>query len=165
MGAIQFIAPAASNATSYNLYYLGSKMTFSKLASGTYTYSVRATETSGSQSVAHTLVSKTFKVAPPSISSAGLTVPTTLTKGNGFGVYGTVTANKVKTVSMAVYSVAGVKQFGVTITPGTASNNLHNQDAKMTFRSLPAGKFTYRVAVTNTDGITKYVISKAFTVQ
>ena len=39
-----------------------------------------------------------------------------------------------------------------------------NKCKELTFRKLPAGKYIYRVCVTDGNGVSKYVISTSFTV-
>ena len=137
-------------------------MAFSGLAAGSYTYQVTATDEVKSV----TLVSSTFKVAAATITGSSMTYPTSITKGNTFSIKGTVKAsNTIKTVALSVCSTDGVRQFSASASPNAASYNVHNLDSKMTFKKLGTGKYIYRCAVTDQKGITRYVISKSFTVK
>ena len=90
----------------------------------------------------------------------------TLTKGKTFSVKGTVSSgNKVAKVVVSVHSVDGTKQFSASASPNAASYNINKLDSYMTFRKLPAGKYIYRVCVTDGNGVSKYVISTSFTVE
>lgn len=161
-GKVRFSGSAAPNAKSYSLYLLDGKMAFSGLAAGSYTYQVTATDEVKSV----TLVSSTFKVAAATITGSSMTYPTSITKGNTFSIKGTVKAsNTIKTVALSVCSTDGVRQFSASASPNAASYNVHNLDSKMTFKKLGTGKYIYRCAVTDQKGITRYVISKSFTVK
>ena len=161
-GNVKFSAQATPNSKSYSLYLLDSKMSFSKLAAGKYTLTVSARDAK----ISKILVQQSFTVSAATISGSSMTYPVSIVSGNTFAVIGTVSAsNKIKNVVLSVYTTAGVKKFSASAAPGTASYNVYNLDSKMTFRKLTKGSYIYRVAVTDTKGITKYVITKSFTVK
>ena len=161
-GNVKFSAQATPNSKSYSLYLLDSKMSFSKLAAGKYTLTVSARDAK----ISKILVQQSFTVSAATISGSSMTYPVSIVSGNTFAVKGTVSAsNKIKNVVLSVYTTAGVKKFSASAAPGTASYNVYNLDSKMTFRKLTKGSYIYRVAVTDTKGITKYVITKSFTVK
>lgn len=162
-GKTAFSATAKPNAKSYSFYNLDAKMTFSKLAAGSYVIRITATDSKGTK----TLVNQKFTAVNATFSSSSMVYPTgTRTKGKPFQVGGTVTgAVTLKNVELSVYTIDGVKKFSASATPNAKKYNVFNLDSKMTFKSLPAGKYIYRVKVTDVNNVTKYMISTYFTVK
>ena len=113
-----------------------------------------------------TLVDASFKVATSAgVKGSGLTYPTTLKAGNGFGVKGTISStSNLKKVQLFVYKVDGM----VVLNPGVSLNskiyNVYNLDKKMTFAKLSTGKYLYQVVATDANGVQSYLVSKFFTV-
>ncbi len=161
-GKTAFSKTVSPNAKSYSLFKLDGAMSFSSLAAGSYRLTVKATDAMGTK----TLVNQTFATANATFSSSGLTYPSgTLTKGNAFGISGTVTASgKIKSVELSVYTTDGVKKFAASAAPGTASYDVSKLDSQMTFKSLPVGSYIYRVKVTDKNNVTRFMITKSFKV-
>nr|MBQ6242203.1 hypothetical protein [Lachnospiraceae bacterium] len=161
-GTTMFTASAAPNSKTYSLYSLDSKCTFSKLAAGSYTWTLTATNATECDRW-----TGSFAVKASTVKVTGLTYPKgTLAKGSTFSCKGNVTStSKITKVTMSVYSTDGVKQFEASATPNAKSYNLHNLDAKMTFRKLGAGKYVYRVTIVTQDGISTNLVSSSFTVK
>lgn len=162
-GKTMFSATAKPNAKSYSLFNLDSKMSFSKLSAGSYTIKVTATDSKGTK----TLVNQSFTTTSATFSTSSLVYPSgTLTKGKTFKVSGKVTANaKIKNVELSVYTADGVKKFAASASPNAKTYDVYKLDSKMTFKSLPAGKYIYRVKVTDNNNVTKYVVTMSFTVK
>jgi len=162
-GKVVFSGTAQPNSKSYSLFNLDGKMTFSKLAAGNYVLEVTAKDAVGEK----TLVKHAFAKAPSNIQSSGMVYPSgTLTKGKTFRVSGKVTSNdKLSKVELCVYTTDGKKMFSASANPNATSYDVYGLDSKMTFRQLPAGKYIYRVIVTDTKSVTKYVVSMSFTVK
>lgn len=162
-GKTMFSATATPNAKSYSLYNLDAKMAFSKLAAGSYTILVTATDTKGTK----TLIKQDFTTANATFSSSSLVYPSgTLTKGKTFKVSGKVTANaKIKNVELSVHTTDGVKKFSASASPKVKTYDIYKLDSKMTFKSLPAGKYIFRVKVTDNNNVSKYLVSMSFTVK
>lgn len=162
-GKVVFSGTAQPNSKSYSLFNLDGKMTFSKLAAGNYVLEVTAKDAVGEK----TLVKHAFAKAPSNIQSSGMVYPSgTLTKGKTFRVSGKVTSNdKLSKVELCVYTTDGQKMFSASANPNATSYDVYGLDSKMTFRQLPAGKYIYRVIVTDAKSVTKYVVSMSFTVK
>ena len=162
-GKVAFSGTAQPNSKSYSLFNLDSKMTFSKLAAGKYVLEVVAKDTVGEK----TLVKHEFSRVASNIKSANMVYPSgTLTKGKTFRVSGTVSStDKISKVELCVYNVNGEKMFAATAAPNATSYDVYGLDSKMTFRQLPAGKYIYRVVVTDSKSVTKYAVSMSFTVK
>ena len=162
-GKVVFSGTAQPNSKSYSLFNLDGKMTFSKLAAGNYVLEVTAKDAVGEK----TLVKHAFAKAPSNIQSSGMVYPSgTLTKGKTFRVSGKVTSNdKLSKVELCVYTTDGKKMFSASANPNATSYDVYGLDSKMTFRQLPAGKYIYRVIVTDAKSVTKYVVSMSFTVK
>lgn len=161
-GTQKFAASVNPNSTSYSLYNLDSKMTFSKLPEGNYVYTVTAKDTKETK----TLIKSNFSVKASNITSSGMNYPTTLAKGSYFTIKGTVgSSDKLKSVTAIVHTVNGVKKFSSSVNTNAKTYNVYNLDPKMTFKSLPAGEYIYRVSVVDAKGIEKFVVSKKFVVK
>lgn len=162
-GTIVFSAGATPNSKTYSLYNLDSKMSFGKLTAGTYKFVVTATDETGTV----TLISQNFTCSATDITTASMVYPSgTLTKGKTFRVSGTVKSGKNLTaVELSVHTVDGVKKFSASANPKAKSYNVYNLDKHMLFSKLPAGKYVYRVRVADANGVSKYVITKSFTVK
>jgi len=165
-GKSQFEYTATPWTTSYNVNYLDSYMTFSKLDTGTYTYKIIASDTKTSNVV---LLQKNFTVtssaATASLTLTGATYPTSLTKGTGFKVEGTVKSDySITSVKVGVYSQSGTAQFERTVNPGATSYNINSLDSYMTFSKLNAGTYTYKIVASDTKTSNVVLLQKNFTV-
>lgn len=154
------------NTTSYNLKNLDAYIRFDTLAAGTYYYRITATNSAGTV----TLVDQKFTVgttgvtATPTIKISGQSVPDTMKVGDFFSVKGTVTSDKALTsVSVGVYDSQGTLKTGKTVLVNTTSYNLKNLDAYITFNTLSAGTYYYRIKATNSVG-TVTLIDQKFTI-
>ncbi len=166
----------APNAKTYNLKNLDYAVEFNKLATGTYTYAVIASNAANSN---YTVLSKKFTVTDANGNTVpnqnttqddltitgGTVVPATLAVGQVLGVQGTVTsATNMTALTVGVYDTAGNFRTGKTINPAAKTYNLKNLDYAVEFNKLPAGSYVYAVIVTNGTKSNYAVVNKSFTV-
>ena len=172
----------AVNAKTYDLSKLDYAVTFNTLGLGTYTYGVYVSNGTTKNVLA---VKQVFNVtadgkAPAGTStttpaassdtmtvSGGTTVPATLRKGAAVIVKGTVNSasSNLTSVTAGVYDASGKMVTGRTASPGAKSYDLNKLDAGITFNTLAAGTYTYRVYATNGSSSNTLLISQNFTVQ
>lgn len=162
------------NAKSYDLRKLDAYVIFNSLPAGTYTYAVIASNAANSN---YALVSKKFTVgsgggtvAPTSDSitiSGGTTVPSTINKGKGVIVKGTVTSanSNFTSVTVGVYDASGKMVTGKTANPNAKTYNVSALDSAVRFDLLAAGTYTYRVIAANAGNSSYTVVNQTFTVK
>lgn len=98
------------------------------------------------------------------LSIGSYTYPTTLTVGQSFSLKGAITSNyAISKVTVGVYTTSGTAKILATATPNAKSYNVSSLDAKITFNTLPAGTYVYKVIATDTKG-TKTLLTKTFTI-
>ena len=147
---------------SYDLNRLDSAVPISKLASGTYYYTVYAKNSGGRTA---TLLKKQFTVSY--ISTSGASKPTTLKKGSGFVIRGTVSSTyKLAKLHAGIRKSNGSwidgKHFKVS--PGSSKYSLSKMDSKIKFGSLAKGTYYYTVTARDAYTGAKRVINQRFTV-
>ena len=167
----------AVNAKTYDLSKLDYAVTFNKLELGTYTYGVYVSNGTTKNDL---VVKQVFNVtadgkAPASASAStdklaltnGTAVPATLKKGTAVIVKGTVTSasTNLTAVTAGVYDASGKQVTGKTANPAAKTYDLSKLDAAITFNTLPAGSYTYRVYATNSGNSNSLLTSQNFTVQ
>ena len=160
----------------YDLNTLDYIMAFNKLAAGTYTYVVSA---SNAGNAAYTLVSKTFKVGAGNSSSTttasatdkitisgGTNMPATLKAGGAVNVTGIVTSadSNMTSLTVGVYDSAGNLVTGKTVNPASKTYDLKNLDSYVAFHKLSGGNYTYAVIASNAANTNYALVSKSFTV-
>ncbi|MCQ2547473.1 MAG: hypothetical protein MJ145_00545 [Clostridia bacterium] len=155
---------ACPNATSYKLSNLNSKIKFSKLPVGSYTYYIIAKDKNQTK----TLINKKFVVYGNSTMKLSNTpYPVKLKKGVGFVVKGNVISNNVlRFVTVKVLDKNGkeVIRKTVNITSRYAFKyDLFELDSDITISKLKAGKYTYVIKATD-YAKTKTLASKSFTI-
>ncbi len=106
---------------------------------------------------------------PSTLSISGETRPTgNLTQGKGFGIYGTITSNYlINNVTAVVFDQSGnpMSCCNCSYNPNSYSVNLHGKaNNELIFNNLPAGKYTYVVAATDTSPKTIEFFRQEFTV-
>ena len=163
----------APNAKSYNLANLDAYVAFNKLAEGTYTYAVIASNAANTN---YALVSKKFTVgnggggqsntADSLTISGGTVVPDTISVGKAVAIRGTVTSasSNITSLTAGVYDANGKFITGRTVAPNAKTYNLANIDAYISFNTLPAGNYKYAVIATNASNSNYALVSKNFTV-
>lgn len=100
------------------------------------------------------------------LSASGYNYPTTLTPGQAFSIYGTVTSgsSNIKSLTAGVYTTGGTLKTGKTVYPNTRTYSLANVDPYVYFNNLTAGTYVYKVTATNSS-TTATVINRTFTVK
>ncbi|MDE5564659.1 MAG: hypothetical protein K2I93_05850, partial [Oscillospiraceae bacterium] len=164
----------APNAKSYDLKNLDAYIAFNTLPAGKYVYAVIASNAANTN---YALVNKTFTVGTggsttPSTGDAltisgGTVVPSTLTKGRGVSVRGTVTSasSNITSVTVGVYNASGALVTGSTANPNAKSYNVNALDSAVRFDQLAAGTYSYRVVVSNGANSNYAVVNQSFTVR
>ena len=107
--------------------------------------------------------------ATSSFSLTGETYPTSLTKGQSFGLTGTIKSTvTIDRVTVGVYNEDTGKWVDGAVyreyNLGTKTFNITTADPYIKFGTLANGSYTYRVWVKDVKGNSKYVLKKAFTV-
>lgn len=151
---------AIPNAKTYNVNRLDNYVEFNKLTDGTYYYMVFATNAANEN---YMIVNKQFTVGDANSSNSGSTsssakgitltggtsIPETISKGRGVAVRGTITSDStIKAITVAIYDANNKLATSKSVAPNATSYDLKNVDKFITFDKLPAGSYTYRVAVT-----------------
>ena len=173
----QFVTGKTVNprAKSYNLKNLDYAVTFDKLAAGTYTYAVIASNAANTN---YTVLSKKFTVGtqngttptdPPAAASLTITggteVPSNLAVGQLLNVKGTVQSSSTMTsLTVGVYDTSGHFKTGRTINPASKSYDLSKLDYAVEFNKLPKGSYVYAVIITNGEKTNYALVNKSFTV-
>jgi hypothetical protein len=149
-------------------WYVNSYVEFGKLTAGSYTYKITATN----GSVKKTLLSQTFDVtasakAPDGLSAKGCNSPTSLTKGKGYALRGTVLSqsSKITNITAGVYDKNGNMVTGRSYNPKARSVDIKwKVNPYVKFGTLDVGTYTYKIIATNGEG-QKTLLSQEFEVK
>jgi hypothetical protein len=149
-------------------WYVNPYVEFGKLTAGTYTYKITATN----GSVKKTLLSQSFEVTlraktPDGLSAQGCNSPTSLTKGKGFALRGTVLSqsSKITNLTAGVYDKNGNLITGRNYNPKAKSVDIRwKVNPYVKFGTLDAGTYTYKIIATNGEG-QKTLLSQDFEVK
>ena len=146
----------------YNAFYINSAKTTSiinkgKMESGNYM-------TNGAPSNWSNLWKNLGAVTPTKPTISGENYPSTISKGNVFSIYGTISANSpITKVVIGVYDVNGNKAISeASATPNSNSYNIHSLDNYVYFNKLNPGVYNYKISATNSAGTQTW--SKTFVV-
>ena len=160
---------AYPTATSFNVKRLDDFVDFSELQAGTYTYEI--TVTNGTY-VDYKVVNQKFTVSDGSTAttdtlsiSGGTTIPN-IKVGNVVSIRGTVASasSNLKSVTVGVYDSNNKLVTGKTVAPNAKTYNVRNLDAYVSFGSLKAGTYFYKVIATNATHTNYVVVNQKFTV-
>ncbi|MCI7258595.1 MAG: hypothetical protein MR466_04085, partial [Ruminococcus sp.] len=160
---------AYPTATSFNVKRLDDFVDFSGLQAGTYTYEI--TVTNGTY-VDYKVVNQKFTVSEASTATAdtlsisgGTTIPN-IKVGNAVSIRGTVASasSNLKSVTVGVYDSNGKWMTGKTVSPNAKTYDIANVDEAVTFGTLPAGTYSYKVIATNATHTNYAVVNQKFTV-
>lgn len=148
-------------AKSYNLANVDSQVHFGTLDVGSYTYRIMATNGSNTK----TVLNESFTVANDGLSISNYNYPTSLTQGSVFSIYGTITSesSNITSVTVGAYDTSGNLKTGTTVNPNAQSYDLRNADPYVSFGSLSAGTYVYKVIAKNAIG-TVTLVNQSFTV-
>lgn len=153
---------AIPNAKTYNVGKLDSYVEFNKLTDGEYSYMVFATNSANENYV---ITNQKFTVGNATSSNSGTTssnekgisftngtsIPESISQGRGVAVRGTISSDAtIKAVTVAIYDANNKLVTSKSVAPDATSYDLKNIDKYIEFNKLPAGSYTYRVAVTTT---------------
>ena len=160
---------AYPTATSFNVKRLDDFVDFSGLQAGTYTYEI--TVTNGTY-VDYKVVNQKFTVSEASTATAdtlsisGGTIIPNIKVGNAVSIRGTVASasSNLKSVTVGVYDSNNKLVTGKTVTPNAKTYNIRNLDAYVSFGSLKAGTYSYKVIATNATHTNYAVVNQKFTV-
>ena len=164
---------ALPKAKSYDISKLDSYVGFSKLAPGSYTYMVFATNGTNTNYV---LTNKSFTVTAAESNAAvttdtmsisnGTSLPAALKKGKFVTVKGTVTSasSNITSLTVGVYDKDGKMVTGKSAQPNAKSYNVNKLDNDITFDKLDNGTYTYKVIATNSASKDAVLVSQNFTV-
>lgn len=179
---------ALPKAKTYDISKLNEYVASAKLAPGSYTYMVFATNGTTTNYV---LTNKSFTVtsapaAPASTSgtetaaetpaapattdtlsiSNGTTLPESLKSGKFVTVKGTVASaeSNITSVTVGVYDESGKMVTGKSAQPNAKSYNVNKLDNDIVFNKLADGTYTYKVLVTNAANKEYAVTSQRFAV-
>ncbi len=149
-------------------WYVNPYVEFGKLTAGTYTYKITATN----GSVKKTLISQSFKVTPRAktpdkLSVSGCNAPSSLTKGKGFALRGTVLSqtSKITNLTAGIYDENGNMITGRSYNPKAKSVDIRwKVNPYVKFGTLDVGTYTYKIIATNGEG-KKTLFSKDFEVK
>ena len=103
-------------------------------------------------------IAYTYRTTPPTSNSLKInltTKPTSITQGNSFGLYGTVTSgSKITKVQGYVINASGKTVLTSTDTPNSTSLNIQkaNLNNNLTFNKLAVGTYTMKVVATDASG-------------
>jgi hypothetical protein len=155
---------ASPSAKKYDVGKLDAKVKFGTLDSGTYTYSVSATDSKQTK----TLVSNHFEVIDKPVYSTlkieSYTYPTSISEGKSFSIKGTVSSNKkIEKVTIKVTDSSGQTVLSASAKPDAKSFQLKELDPKIKFGKLTAGTYTYKIVAKDTVK-TLTLVKKSFTV-
>ena len=156
------------NAKTYDIANVDAAVSFGTLPAGTYFYKVIATNATHTN---HTVVNQKFTVSNGNASTdtisitGGVTVPN-IEAGNVFSIHGTVTSasSDLKSVTVGVYDSNGKWMTGKTVSPNAKTYDIANVDAAVSFGTLPAGTYFYKVIATNATHTNHTVVNQKFTV-
>ncbi|MCR4646222.1 MAG: hypothetical protein K5695_12575 [Oscillospiraceae bacterium] len=164
-------ATAEPNTDFYDISRLDELVEFNKLAVGTYNFVVTATNASNSNV---TLMVKQFEVKEKSVApvtdNIGIygasVIPASIVSGTPVSVRGIVTSevSLLQSVTVAVYNDKMVRVTSASARPDALSYDLSRLDSQMSFASLAAGTYTYRVIATNSTNASYVVQESSFEV-
>lgn len=99
--------------------------------------------------------------------TGGTEVPYTINVGGKVSIKGTIKSgsSNITLVSAGIYDSTGKAMSGGSLRPNSKSFDLSRLDRYVEFNKLPAGKYTYRVFVTNGTENNYALVNQAFMVE
>ena len=156
---------ATPNAKSFDINSVDYSLPFSRLAAGSYTYKITASDTESSNVV---LLNKPFTVGTVQSSKLKITnanYPYVLDVGEGFSVTGIVSSNyNITRIVIGAYKADGTKGFEYIATPNAKSFDINSVDYSLPFSRLAAGSYTYKITASDTESSNVVLLNKSFTV-
>ena len=157
------------NAKSYDVAKIDPYVKFGGLTAGTYYYKVLVTNATHTN---YAVVNQKFTVSDGSTTTTdtlsitgGVTIPN-IKVGNVVSIRGTVTSasSNLKSVTVGVYDSNNKLVTGKTVVPNAKTYNVRNLDAYVSFGSLKAGTYYYKVIASNAANTNVAVVNQKFTV-
>ena len=151
----------------YSLSNADSRMKFSTLTPGRYCFTVQAAD---SNKTTETILQNEFTVEkkPSKITVSGYTYPVSLRESSSFTLKGTVkSAYNIRRVRVGIWNNDTGKWYPgmmAEFRPDTTTFDISQADSSIRFARLVSGTYWYRVYVTDTEGYSRSVIKKKFTV-
>ncbi|MEE1037653.1 MAG: SH3 domain-containing protein [Eubacterium sp.] len=150
----------------YNVGNLDSYVKFNELKPGTYYYTIYA---ENSQGTGVNIAKRSFTVKEASITGTNLSKPpSTKRRGSEFDVKGTVKSNfRMTYLHAGVYDSNGKKVDAAHeyVKPDALSYDVSRLNSYISFKSLKAGNYTYKVYAEDRTGYAKTLVSQPFTVK
>ena len=159
---------------SYDIAKLDSYIAFNVLPAGNYTFAVIA---SNAENTNTTLQSKKFTVGSADTSvpntsdtitlDSSMKLPAVITSGTALEVTGTLRSGSsdLSTVTAGVYDAKGKLVTGKTVYPNAKSYDLGELDSEISFDTLPAGSYSFRVIASNAANSSYTASNQSFTVK
>lgn len=99
------------------------------------------------------------------VTISGGTYPSAIQEGASFVLKGTVNSRyTMKTLTVRILDSNGKAVLAKSVKPNSCTYNIKNIDAAITFGKLPAGTYTYCLAVTDTTGKQTVWVDQSFSV-
>ena len=156
---------ATPNAKRFDVNSVDYSLPFSRLAAGSYTYKITASDTESSNVV---LLNKSFTVGTVQSSKLKITnanYPYVLDVGEGFSVTGIISSNyNITKIVIGAYKANGTKGFEYIATPNAKSFDINSVDYSLPFSRLAAGSYTYKITASDTESSNVVLLNKSFTV-
>ena len=159
------------NADRYDLANMNGEVDFKSLEAGDYYFAVIA---SNSSKINVTLMSKKFTVEAKEETPADTPVeitgapafPAELKAGSTYNISGLVTSHvgEIQAISAAVFDASNQRVTGGTALPRSINYDVSRLSGLVAFDTLIAGKYSYRVVVTVTGGMSYIASENDFTV-
>ena len=154
-------------AKTYDLSNASSSLKLSTLTPGSYFFTVQATD---SNKTTQTILQDEFTVTkkPSKITVSGFTYPVSLKEGSSFTLKGTVKSTyNIKRVRVGIWNNDTGKWYSgmmAEFNPDSTTFDISQADSSIRFSDLVGGTYYYKVYVTDTEGYSRSVIKKKFTV-
>lgn len=151
----------------YDLSNAGSSLNFSTLAPAVYYFTIQVTD---SNKTTETILQSKFTVnkKPSKITVSGYTYPVSLKEGSSFTLKGKVkSVYNIKRVRVGIWNNDTGKWYSglmAEFNPNSDTFDISQADSRIRFSDLVGGTYYYRVYVTDTEGYSRSVIKKQFTV-
>ncbi len=155
------------NKKTYDLSNVSSSLKLSTLAPDVYCFTVQVTDSNKTTEI---ILQKKFTVSkkPSKITVSGHTYPVSLKEGSSFTLKGTVKSTyNIKRVRVGIWNNDTGKWYSgmmAEFNPDSSTFDISRADSSIRFSDLVGGTYYYKVYVTDTEGYSRSVIKKKFTV-
>ena len=158
-------ASAKPSAKKYDVGGLDARIKFGTLETGTYTYSVKATDSKQTRTLVSNRVEIIDKPVYSTLKIESYNYPSSLSKGRSFSIKGSISSNKkIETVTVEVVNSSGKAVLSASAKPGAKSFQVKELDPKIRFGTLDKGSYTYKIVAKDTVK-TLTLVNRSFTVK